>query len=253
MRMVYSESLFLFLSVLAFVAIQRHWPAVYVAFLAGLATATRSVGVALSAAVLWQIWKTSASWKTALARLSYMAPMAVWGIVAFAVFQWWAFGEPFAFVKTQQHWRFGPSVPLGEQILSFLSWEPVWSAYLPLLPGQWDGYEKGVPLALSYHFANPTLFLLVCAMVCVGAWRKWLSGTEVIFAVGLLAIPYLALGLGCCMACQGRYVSVVFPAYLVMGRLLARTPLTLSVGVLAISALYLTIFTAMFAADYYVI
>ena len=145
------------------------------------------------------------------------------------------------------------AVPLGDHLLALFSAEPIWSVYTPSLPGYWGGYEKDVPIALSYPFANPTLFLAVCVLVSVGAGKRWLSGTELIFAVGLLAIPYLALGFNCYMLCQGRYVSVVFPAYLVMGRLLARMPVTLSVGVLGLSALYLTIFTAMFAADYYVI
>ena len=77
-------------------------------------------------------------------------------------------------------------------------------------------------MALSYHFANPTLFLAVCAGSCSAPMEAKLFGTELIFAGGLLAIPYLALGFTCCMACQGRYVSVDFPAFLVMGRLLAR-------------------------------
>ena len=46
MRMVYTESLFLFLVLLTFVAMQRNWPLAVIAVIAGTATATRSVGVA---------------------------------------------------------------------------------------------------------------------------------------------------------------------------------------------------------------
>ena len=111
MRMVYTESLFLFLSLLTFVAMQRKWPLVSIAFIAGLATATRSVGVALAAAVMWHVWERSRSRRTALARLTYLAPLAIWGIAAYAIFQWWIFGDPFAFVKTQQHWYLRAGLP----------------------------------------------------------------------------------------------------------------------------------------------
>ena len=201
MRMVYSESLFLFLSVLAFVAIRRHWPAVYVAFLAGLATATRSVGVALSAAVLWQIWKT-ASWKTAL-------PAELHGTHG-------RLGNcrvrRFPVVGLRRTVRIRENAtalavrPLGsvgraDLVVPFLG--TVWSAYLPSLPGQWDGYEKGVPLRAQLPLCQPDAFPFGLRDGLRRRWRKWLSGTEVIFAVGLLAIPYLALGLGCCMRLPG--------------------------------------------------
>jgi len=55
------------------------------------------------------------------------------------------------------------------------------------------------------------------------------------------------------MVSQGRYVSVVFPMYIVLGQIFCRMPTVASMGVLSISAAYLTIFSAMLAAGYLII
>jgi hypothetical protein len=112
--------------------------------------------------------------------------------------------------------------------------------------------DPGVPLLLSYHSANCLLFVGAVALVVVGGIKKWLTAREVALAACLLAIPYVLAGYRFCMASQGRYVSVVFPMYLVLGQLLCRMPPWAAFGVLTVSAFYLMTFSAMLAAGYLV-
>ena len=37
-------------------------------------------------------------------RISLMDGLAAWGLILFMAYQWWAFDEPLAFVKTQSNW-----------------------------------------------------------------------------------------------------------------------------------------------------
>jgi hypothetical protein len=250
LRMAYSESLFLVLSLTAFLGMERRWPLGAIALIVGTITATRSVGVAMLLPLAMHVYQRSASWRQAAGRLVWVGPLAVWGIAAFVVFQWWAFDEPWAFVKTQEYWRMRPPLPTGEMIVSLASWEPIWSVYLPGVPGYWADIDPGIPLLLSYHSANCVLFVGAVVLVVVGGVKKWLTGREVVLAGCLLAIPYLLAGYRFCMASQGRYVSVVFPIYLVLGQLLCRMPRAVSIGVLGVFGVYLAWFSAMLAAGY---
>jgi hypothetical protein len=253
MRMVYTESLFLFLSLLAFVGMQRKWPLATVALIVGLATATRAVGVALALAVAYHVWERSDSWRQAAIRFTYLGPLAVWGMLGYMLFLWLAFSDPMSFVTSQQHWHLRPPVGFGDRLLGLISWEPIWSVYTPGCPGYWADIDKGVPLPFSYQFANPTIFLLAASLLVLGIMKKWLTPCEVIVGVFLLAIPYFTRGFSFCMAAQGRFMSVVFPIYVVAGNVLCRLSPLASAGILGLSALYLTIFSVMFAADYFIV
>ena len=165
-------------------------------------------------------------------------------------YQWWAFGEPLAFAKTQQFWSRRPAEPFGERVLALLAWEPVWSVYIPGMPGYWGDIDRGVWMPFSYQLANANLFLLAIALVGAGAAKKWLTVREVLLTAGLLGIPYAMSGFRFCMGSQGRFVSVVFPIYLVLGHILCRLPVAASVAVLTLSAAYLALFSAMLAGGY---
>jgi hypothetical protein len=179
-----------------------------------------------------------------------LGPLAAWGLLAYIVFQWCYFGEPLAFAKTQQFWSRRPPEPLGETVLALLAWEPVWSVYIPGMPGFWGGVDRGVWMPFSFQLANANLFLLAIGLVGVGAWKKWLSVREVVFAAALIGIPYAMSGFRFTMGSQGRFVSIVFPIYLVLGHILCRLPVWAAVAVLALSAAYLALFSAMLASGY---
>ncbi len=253
LRMAYTESLFLVLCLVAMLGMERRWPLGAVALVVGAATGTRAVGVALLLPLAMHAREQSGSWRRAAGRLVWAGPLAVWGLALYVAYQAWAFGEPWAFVKTQQYWRMRPPVPAGETMLALLSWEPIWSVYLRGAPGYWGDIDPGVPLVLSYHSANCVVFVGAAVLLAVGAATGWLSARELALGACLLAIPYFLAGYRFCMGAQGRYASVVFPIYLVLGQLLCRLPWPVAAGVLALLGGYLGWFAAMLAAGYLVI
>lgn len=252
-RMAYTESLFVFLCLLVFWGMERRWPPGVLAGIVGLATATRSVGVALVVPLAMHVWEQTRSWRQAATRLAGVLPLSAWGILGYMGFQAAAFGEPLAFVKTQQFWRMRPPLPVGEMVLVLGSWEPIWSVYLPGMPGYWREVDRGLPLVLSYQSFNCVAFVAAAALLAAGGVKGWLSGRELALGVCLLAIPYVSAGYRFCMASQGRYVSVVFPVYLVLGQWLSRMPRLAAAGVLAVLAAYLGWFSAMLAAGYFMV
>ncbi len=267
MRMTYSESTFLVLALLAMLGMERGWRPIVVAVIVGLTTATRPVGVALVPVFWLYVWRRaetsphppplSRKWERGvlrrLARVACLTPVATWGLLAYMAFQYAEFGEPLAFAKTQSHWRARGDLAWGDKALALAAWEPVWSAYMPSSPGYAGRRARAVPAWFSLPLANPVFFVAAAALVGLGAAKRWLSGGEVLLSAGLLLIPYVTRGFDMCMASQGRFAAVVFPMYLVLGRLLHGAPLVASVGVFALSAVYLAIYAALFAAGHVMI
>jgi hypothetical protein len=267
MRMTYSESTFLALAVLAMFGMERGWRPLVVAGIVGLATAARPVGVALVPVFWLYVWQRAETgphprplsrarerggWRR-LAPVVGLTPVALWGLLAYMAFQYAEFGEPLAFAKTQSHWRSRGDVGWGEKALALAAWEPIWSAYMPSSPGYAGRRARELPAWANLQLANPVFFVATAALVGLGAARGWLTGGEVLLSAGLLLIPYVTRGFEMCMASQGRYASLAFPVYLVLGRLLRGAPLAVSVGALALSGAYLAIYSALFAAGYLMI
>ncbi len=59
MRMPYTESMFVLVTLLALYGMERCWPLSWIAAIVGLATAVRSVGVALLLPLAWYAWRDS--------------------------------------------------------------------------------------------------------------------------------------------------------------------------------------------------
>jgi hypothetical protein len=250
LRMSYSESTFVLLAVLAMLGVQRRWRPVVVAVIVGLATATRPVGVALLPPLWLYVWGRSESRWKAIGRITCLTPLATWGLLAYMAFQYAQFGEPLAFARTQTHWRSRADVSWGEKAMALAAWEPIWSAYMPSSPGYAGRYAREVPAWFNLQMANPIFFVATAGLVGLGAAKRWLSGAEVLLAAGLLSITYVTRGFDMCMASQGRFAAVVFPVYLVLGRLLCGAPLVVSAGILGLSAVYLAVYAALFAAGH---
>jgi hypothetical protein len=251
----YTESMFLCSCLLSLYAISRAWPVFVVALFVGFATAVRPVGVALLLPLVWYTWTRSQSrWQGAW-NLSYVIPVGCWGLLAYMGFQYLEFHEPLAFAMTQTYHRVRPMGTAADKWLALLSWEPLRDPYNPHSAGYWrllhftpDHYATN-PL-FSLEFANPIYFLGTAALIALGAWKRWLSGYEILLAVPLLAIPYFTRAYEMRMLSQARFTSVVFPAYIVIGRLLSRMPMVTAAALLALSAVLMGIYTALFAAGY---
>lgn len=254
-RMPYAESLFLCGTLAVLYGMARGWPLLPLALLTGFVTATRPVGVALTAAFAWHLLtRPGESWGVRLARLAALGPVACWGLLAYMAYQAHAFGDPFAFARTQEHWTMLPPRPGGwqDKAWSLLTLEPVWGVYLPGGPRYWGDVDLHGNAAFSLAFWNPFLFVGAAVLLALGAWRRWLNGAEVVLGGGLLAIPYLTRSYEMSMASHARFAAVVVVNYLVLGRLLGRAPALLGGAVLATSAVLLFAWSALYAAEYLV-
>jgi hypothetical protein len=264
-RMAYSESLFVLVSILSLYGMERRWPLAAIACLVGLATATRSVGVALLVPLVLHVCKGSSHLPAStplkdsgratprirgLVRLVWLTPLACWGIIAYAVYLYFEFGAPLAFVQTQENWRIRPPVDLMTKIGDLATLEPVVANLNPSSPCYWCRAPGEVSAFFSLYLANPLYWVSAVGLVVLGACKRWLSTNEVALAVCLLVIPYGLRSHEMCMAGMGRFASVAFPMYLVLGHIFARLPALVAACLLGVSGFFLGAYAALFAAWY---
>lgn len=103
---------------------------------------------------------------------------------------------------------------------------------------------------LSLEFANPIYLAGTTALIALGAWKRWLTSYEILLAVPLIAMSYFLRAYEMRMLSQARFMVVVFPAYIVMGNLLARMPPVIANSLLALSGFMMGVYAALFAAGY---
>jgi phosphoglycerol transferase MdoB-like AlkP superfamily enzyme len=270
MRMTYSESTFLFLTVLAMYAMKRNWRWWLIATIVGLSTATRFVGLALLPPLVGYVWQCSrhgppcshdrcadstGTWRmpATLARAAASIVIGLSGLLAYMDYQWLAFSNALAFIDTQDSWRHRVPQDLYDKMLSLVSCEPIWLGYVPGSAGYVRLMNDPAPVLLSLQFANPVLFVGAVALVVVGAFKRWLSWPEVWLSAGLILIPYAGRAFEMCMASQGRFVAAAFPIYLVLGNILIRVPRPWATAILALFGICLGIYSAMLAAGFVLI
>jgi hypothetical protein len=249
-RFAYTESVFLLFVVLAMYAMLRAWPLWIAALVVGLATATRATGVALLLPLALTAWQSGGATPRRLFRIAWAVPLGCAGLGAFMYYQYRAFGDPFAFAVAHSHWGYRPSGPWGEKLIALATLEPLWRIYDPSSPVYWAARSPRTPAVLSLTFANP-LFVVGAVILTAIGWRKrWLDAKEVALVAGLLLIPYFTRNYEMGMVAGGRFVSVAFPIYLVIGHVLANIPPPLAAALLALSGFFLAIYAAQFAAGY---
>jgi hypothetical protein len=247
-RFAYSEPLFLFLAVLTLLGVHRQWPSFTIALIAGAATGTRSVGIALLFPLLWDWWRRSNSVFTFGARVLGLAPFACWGLLAYMIFLHLQFGDALAFAKTQVHWGMRSDLAWPTKVLTLMTCEPIWSIYIPSSDAYWARHDYVESPLFSLQFWNPIYFVSCIGLVAYGAWRRWLTPPEWLFTVGVLGIPYVVQAYRMMMLGHGRFTCVVFPMFLVLGRIISRLPSTVAVIVYALMAVQLFYWSALFAA-----
>jgi hypothetical protein len=248
--MAYTESLFLFLTLSAFLGMLRRWPLLLIAIMVGLATATRPVGLALLVPFALHLWVRSRTSLEVVASSLVYLPLACWGLGAFSLYQYQRFGDFLAFSRTQEHWRMRPATPPLDKLIDLATLEPVWSVFVASSPCSLVRYPAGYPVLLGPELMNRCFFLLIVALVLLGIARRWINASEASLAAGLLLIPYLTRAQEMCMASSGRFAVVVFPAFLVAGHLLARLPLWSALSVFLASAALLGVYSSLFVAGW---
>lgn len=245
LRMPYAEASLLFFAILSFVGMQRGWPMLLIAIIVGAATATRPVGVALVPVLALHIFERTENRFVAVGRFTALLPLALWGLLAYMLMQYVAFGDALAFANTQQHWRVNHSTGLCDKAIALLSLEPIWSVYVSGSPSYWRRWSDS-PLFSLYYF-NPIYFASITLFVGLGWSKRWLDARETALSAGLLLIPYLTRAYENGMFSHARFSAVVFPAYIVMGRMLAALPQSIAISLIVLSGFMLGAYTAMFA------
>lgn len=226
-RMCYSESAFLFVSILAMYGMQKQWRSVLIAGIIGLATSCRVVGISLLVPFAWHLWKIDRSTFRFIIRGLGAVPLCCWGLVSYMAFQWIEFGTPLAFQQTQQSWlELTNPIPFSQQVLDYLTLRPLWQVYDPSCRCYW-AYDPPSIWWQSMQFFNPLMVIMTWVTVGWGACRKTITAREILLCLGLLAIPYFTHTYRCCAASESRYMSVVFPIYLVLGQWMSHLPVLL--------------------------
>lgn len=252
-RLPFSESVFLLLAIVAMLAMARRWPTLATAIVVGAATAARPVGVALLAPFYLHVWRENPSLKLRAIRICVYLPTACWGLLAYIAYQYTAFGEPLAFAKTQRYWRVAPEIPMGEKLLQLLTFQPLRDVFDPKAPAFWATRDLHGTAWLSLHFANPVFFVAAIALLVIGIRRRWLAAGEAAYCGLLLLIPYVTRAYDTGFGSMGRFVLVAFPLYIVLARLLERTPEVLRFVLMSMSAFFLGVYASLFAAGYSVL
>jgi hypothetical protein len=234
LQAVYSEALFLLLSVAAFVLAERRrfLPA---GIVTGLALLTRPVGVALLPALALMAWRSTKR-GDALARLS-VAPLlfAVYPLVL-----WRERDDPWAFARAQDIWSRHVSYagPLGG------IWDGLragWAGVRQLVSGShtttyWPAVDGTDPMRVAAVNLEALAFLMLFIALTVVAWRRF-GAPYGLFAALSLAIPLSVPSERWPLLSLPRFGLTIFPLFLALAAIGGRP--RLHTAIVSVSAIML--------------
>jgi hypothetical protein len=237
----YTESLFLALSAGSLWAARVRRDLLLACVLAGLATATRNVGVFLLVPLAYEWFKNREAYRW---RGLYLA-LAPSGLVLYAAYLWARFGDPLLFYTDQQKWGREPAGPLATVAKA---WSTAAEGAGRLLdPGLWSDPSLA---GLADHLAGAAnlynLLFFIFAVVVLLAGLRDLPPDLALYAF-LLVLPAALFGtpqqplMG-----APRYVLVAFPLFLVLGLLHKNRPVFATY--LVLGGLVSLVFCALFAS-----
>ena len=212
---IYTESLFLFLSLLCFYfTFKQKWK---MAGLIGLlASFTRVTGFLLFIPMLWEFFKKER--KLSL-QISWLG-LTLLGPIAFFAYHWKKFGDFFLFFKVEKLW--------GRSLFSF----------------NLDHFEFLTNPAVVNSFLD--LFILIVFLISIiFVWKKTRKSYAIYMAL-TLAVP---LSTGTLMSIN-RYVLVLFPFYILMAVWSEKHP-QFEKAYTLISILLLALYTTLFVNNYW--
>jgi hypothetical protein len=242
LQAVYSEALFLFLTVAAFVAAERgRW--LGAGGLTGLALLTRPAGFALLPALALLAWR-SPQRSRSLASLA-VAPAL---FALYPLYLWRSVGDPWAFLHAQDVWtrHLSRAGPLGGV------WDGLragWAGVRQLASGSdshiyWSAVQNSDPDRVAALNLQALAFLILFAALTVIAWRRFGAPYGLFCAVSL-AIPLSVPSERWPLLSLPRFGLVVFPFFLALAWL-GRSPRT-HTAVVATSAVFLGVAVSQWA------
>jgi hypothetical protein len=239
---VYSEALFLFLSLAAFVLAERG-KFLGAGVSAGLAWLTRPLGIALLPALALIAWR-SGDRRGALLRLG--AAPALFAL--YPLYLWWKVDEPFAFLRAQQTWgrELSWAGPFGGL------WDGLragWAGVRQLASGSdstryWTAVQDTDPDRVAAVNLQQLAFLVLFAGLTVVAWRRF-GAPYGLFAALSLAIPLSVPSERWPLLSIPRFGLVVFPFFLALAVLGDRP--RVHTAVVVVSSVFLGVVCAQWA------
>jgi len=241
---VYSEALFLLLSLAAFsLAERRRWLGAWL--IVGLAVLTRAVGFALVPALLILAWRAPAH-ERRRALLGGAIPFA--SFAAYPLLLWQQTGDAFAFTHGEARWHrhFSPAGPLGGL------WDALraaWAGVEQFASGSqahryWTGDTDTSPFHVAFFNLEGLAYLIVFVGLAVIAWRRF-GAPYGMYAVASLAIPLSTPSRELPLLSLPRFGLVIFPLFLALASLGANR--RVHVAIIAVSVPLLAYSVAWFA------
>jgi len=231
---VYSEALFLLLSLVAFALAERgRWAGAWVA--TGLTLLTRAAGVALVPALLLLAWRS-----TERRRALSTFPIAIGLGCLYPAYLWRELGDPLAFARAQGFWHrhISPAGPLGGL------WDGLragWAGVEQLASRSsavtyWTAVTDTDPMRVALINLASLVFLALFAYLTLVCWRR-LGAPYGLFCALSLAIPLCTPSAQWPLQSLPRLGIVVFPYFLALAVLGGRP--RIHTAILAVSALLL--------------
>jgi hypothetical protein len=210
---VYSESLYLLLTIAAFVlAERRRYPAA--GAIAGLALLTRPTGVALLPALALLAWRE----RDRIRALVWLA-LAPLMFAAYPLYLWQADGDPWAFLRAQRLWsrHLSPAGPFGG------IWDGLragWAGVEQLASGShthvyWTAVRDTDAIRAATLNLEYLAFLLLFVVLTVIAWRRF-GAPYGLFAALSLAIPLSVPSERWPLLSMPRFGLTIFPLFLAL-------------------------------------
>lgn len=246
----YSESLFIFLILLALLAIHYNCSIGMVAFIIGAATAVRAVGLCLLPLLIQASYHRGGTRLHILLRGCFYVPVATYGLSCFILLQYMLFSEPFGFVYAHHYWCTQPPTDWPDKLYSLLVLEPFWGAVNRSSPFFWWRTDNWLPAYLSLSLFNRIAFAFSVILLYIDCLSNRLSRSEWLSCLLLIMVPYFARSYDTSMTSMARYTAVALPLYFVAGRLLLHIPRSLAIAIVFLSFLLLITFASLFGAGF---
>ena len=213
LQAVYSESLYLLLTLAAFVFAERK-RYLLAGGAAGLALLTRPTGLALLPALALIAWQERD-------RVRALASLAVAPVLfaAYPLYLWRAEGDPWAFLHAQKIWsrHLSPAGPLGG------IWDGLragWAGVEQLASGShthvyWTPVQDTDPIRAATINLECLAFLVLFVVLTVIAWRRF-GAPYGLFAAVSLAIPLSVPSERWPLLSLPRFGLTIFPLFLAL-------------------------------------
>jgi len=226
---LYSESLFLLLSLLSFYFARKKkwfWAGIAGAFL----SATRIVGIAIWPALLYEYFKENKNKLTIKIVPLLITPL---GLLSYMFYNFQKWGNPFYFIQAQGNFQNNRSVDLI--ILPFQTLFRYFKIFFTVKPNLYEWWVA---------FFEFSFFILALYLLYI-AWKQKVRFSYLLFGLLCLLIPSLTGTL----SGIPRYVLIIFPIFIALAFVKNKL---FKIVYCAISIVLLFLFFALFSKGYFI-